>query len=510
MKNKKVILTIIDGWGIAPMSPYNAIANAKTPNFDRLIREYPNTQLRSDGTAVGLPEGQFGTSEVNHLTIGAGRIILQDLPKINTAISSGKIYQNDAINTTIDHVVSNNSKLHFISILSDGGVHTHIDHLFEMIKIAKSKHPNIKISLHLFTDGRDVAPISAERYFLALEDFLREEDIKNVEISTIQGRAFLDRDRDWNKTNQAFNLMYTGNGVKVSDWISALNLSYNFKPSSDEKIGQYLINSEGLISKNDGIIFTHYRTDRIYQLIKRLIQENIPNLSITSMIKVSEEFKEVLVAFPREQIHNTLAEIISSNGRSQLHVTETEKYPHLTFFLNGEKEKELPAETWKMISSNRFIKPNYDIEPSMRNFDITNEVLNAIESDEFDFIVLNFSSPDMVGHTGNYHAAVVSAESVDYCLGKLYDAIKDKLDRYAMIVTADHGNSEIMWDEVNNQPHTQHTLSPVPFILISDIPNLKLHRRDSLQDIAPTILELMGLKKPEGVMTGDSLIIKNE
>ena len=507
MNKKKVILVIIDGWGIAAQSEYNAITNAKTPNIDRLIRDFPNTQLRSDGESVGLPTGQFGTSEVNHLTIGAGRIILQDLPKINAAIEKNEFQENKALLATIEHCIKYESDLHLIGIISDGGVHSHINHLFELIKLAKSTSHKLTVWLHLFTDGRDVAPISAEKYLSQLDTFLHKHNYEEtVKIATLQGRVFLDRDRDWGKTEQAFNLIAKGKGVKVNSWQSALNLAYNFNISSDEKIGQYIINYEGLIKQKDGMIFTHYRTDRIYQLVKRFLQEDIDKISITTLINVSEEFTSVQVAYPREKINNTLAEVISKAGLRQFHITETEKYPHLTYFLNGEKETELPGETWEMIQSNKFVKPNYDLEPSMRNFNITNSVIQSINNDLYDFIVLNYSSPDMVGHTGNYHAAVVSAESVDYCIGKLYDTIKDKLNKYALIITADHGNSEIMWDEKNNQPHTQHTLSPVPFILISDFTNFKLHRRDSLQDIAPTVLDLMNLDKPKE-MTGESLII---
>lgn len=506
--NKKVVMLIIDGWGLGEPSPFNAIANARTPNFDRLIREYPNVSLKSDGESVGLPEGQFGTSEVNHMTIGAGRVIFQDLPKINHAIQNGEFQYNKELLSSIRHAIRNNAKLNLISILSDGGVHTHIDHLFEVIKLAKSQDKNLKIALHLFTDGRDVPPLSAEKYFDELENFLIENDFTNVVIATVQGRVFLDRDRDWGKTEQAFNLIFKGEGAKVNDWRALLNLAYNFNISSDEQIGQYVLDENSLLQENDGLIFMHYRTDRIYQILKRIIQQEFQNLSITTMIRISEEFENVHVAFPREKIENTLAEAISTAGKTQLHITETEKFPHLTFFLNGERENELPGETWKLIESHRFIKPSYDLEPSMRNFDITKEVINAIEEDKYDFIVMNLSSPDMVGHTGNYSAAVVSAESVDFCVSKLYECIKDRLDKYSFVLTADHGNSEIMWDEEADQPHTQHTNSMVPFILITNKHELKLHRADGIENIAPTVLDLMGIKKPKE-MTGESLIIKH-
>jgi len=501
---KKVILIIMDGWGIAKPDKFNAIDNAKKPNYEKLIKEYPNTILKSDGLSVGLPEGQFGTSEVNHLTIGSGRIILQDLPRINDAIETGDFYNNLAMNKTIKHVKDNDSKLHLIGILSDGGVHCMIEHVFAIFKNLSTQEFKQEIYLHLFTDGRDVAPKSAEKYFLMLDKEIKKYKDLKIKIATIQGRYFLDRDRDWAKTEKAFELLTKALGKPHHNWKAVLNEEYK-KNNTDEYFGQYIIDKKGMINKNDGVIFYHYRTDRLYQIVKRLIQEDLSNLSITTFISVSEEFTNVNLAFPRLKVENTLAEVISKAGLKQLHVTETEKYAHLTFFLNGEKEKEMVNEDWKMIESNRFIKPYYSLEPSMRNFDITKEILAGVEQNKYDFIISNLSSPDMVGHTGNYNAAIVSAESVDYCISKIYEAVKDKLDQYALIITADHGNSDIMWDYENNQPHTQHTNSPVPLILVSDL-DCTLHKRDSLSDIAPTILNLMGLEKP-GEMTGESLII---
>lgn len=505
MKKKKVVLIIMDGWGLAPDDKYNAIANAKTPNVDKLIREYPNTRLKSDGLAVGLPEGQFGTSEVNHLTIGAGRVILQDLPRINTAIENQTFFSNTAILKTINHTIENNSKLHLVGILSDGGVHTTTSHLHAFFETAHRLNYKNPIRLHLFTDGRDVAPKSAEKYFTELDKQIAKFKDLDIKISTIQGRAYLDRDRDWEKTEMAFHLITKDGGNEYSNWKAVVNFEYNMN-NSDEYFGQYVIDKEGMIEKNDGVIFFHYRTDRLYQLVKRLIQEELPNQSITTMINVSEEFN-VNIAFPRLPVNDTLAEVISKEGLKQLHITETEKYAHLTFFLNGEKEKEMPNEEWKLIESNRFIKPYYNYEPSMRNFDITKNITQAIGNDSYDFIISNLSSPDMVGHTGNYEAAVVSAESVDYCIGKIYEVLKDKLDDYALILTADHGNSDIMWDYKNDQPHTQHTTSPVPFVVVTN-ESFKLHRRESLSDVGPTVLDLMKIKKPEA-MDGESLITED-
>lgn len=505
MKRKKVLLTILDGWGLGNPSEYNAIANARTPNFDRLTREYPNTSLKSDGLAVGLPDGQFGTSEVNHLTIGSGRIIFQDLPKINNSIASGEFDNNPAILKIITHAHLNNSKIHLVGILSDGGVHSHIKHLKSILKLINKLKFKGEVSLHLFTDGRDVAPKSAEKYFTQLEDTIKKLDI-NCYISTVQGRSFLDRDRDWNRTEVCFNLIRKAEGYNISDWRALLNLAYT-TIHTDEQIGQFVLNKKGVVRENDSIFFFHLRTDRIYQIIKRFFNENLKNTMIGSFCQPSsEEFTKLEVAFPREYISDTLAETISKNNFSQIHIAETEKFPHITYFFNGERDTEFSKEEWKLHESNRFIKPYYDIEPSMKNFEITSSIIEAVNSQKYDFILANYSSPDMVGHTGNYHACVVSAESVDFCLGKIYEVISKNLDDFCWIITADHGNSEHMWDLENNQPHTQHTLSKVPFILVSDL-DCKLDRRESLEDIAPTILDLMKIEKPV-VMTGNSLILK--
>jgi 2,3-bisphosphoglycerate-independent phosphoglycerate mutase len=503
---KRVITIIMDGWGLAPEDKFNAIHNARTPNFDKLVREYPNVRLKSDGEAVGLPEGQFGTSEVNHMTIGAGRVIFQDLPKISRAIQNGEFFNNQVLKGAIKHAEQNKSKLHLIGILSDGGIHCTTEHIFAILEMLNRENFSQEVFFHIFTDGRDTPPRSAETYLNQLDEQIAKYANLKIKVATIQGRFYLDRDRDWAKTDKAFDLIAKGEGKHYENWKNFINFEYN-QGANDEFLPQSVLEKNGVIGDNDSIIFYHYRTDRLYQIVKRVLQEEFKNQYIMTFISVSEEFENVKIAFPRDEIKHTLAEVISAAGKTQLHVTETEKYPHLTFFLNGEKEKEFPHEVWKLFESNRFVKPFYNFEPSMRNFEICKEIIDAIEKDSFDFIIANFSTPDMVGHTGNYEAAVISAESVDHCLGQIYEAVKGKLDQYAVLITADHGNSDIMWDYENDQPHTQHTTSPVPFILVSDI-NCKLDRRESLSDVAPTILDLMGLDKPEE-MTGNSLIIMN-
>lgn len=498
---KNVLLLILDGWGIGKEDKYNAILNAKTPNYDRLIRDYPNTSLKSDGPAVGLPEGQTGTSEVNHFTIGAGRVVWQTLPLINNSISDGTFFANPALNETIDHVEATGGRLHLAGILSDGGVHSHIEHVYALLDLLKKRDFKRPVYFHIFTDGRDAPPKSAETYLKALSQKMQQVGIG--QIATMQGRYLLDRDRDWEKTETACNLIFKGAGNEVTDWQAAINLAYN-QVNTDEYLPQYVLDKQGLLTAGDGLIFYHYRTDRLYQIAQRILNENLANFSFTALVQPSAEFTKLKVAFPQPQVAGTMAEVIAEAGLKQLHVTETEKFPHVTFFLNGQREKELPQETWTMHESNRFVKPQYNFEPSMQNYKITQTIIEGIKDDKFNFIVANLSSADMVGHTGNYAAAVVSAESVDYCLGQIYEVIKAKLDSWAMIITADHGNSEEMWDYENNQPHTQHTLNKVPLILVSDIA-CKLNRRETLEDIAPTVLELLGLEIPKA-MTGTNLI----
>ncbi|MBD3280988.1 2,3-bisphosphoglycerate-independent phosphoglycerate mutase [Candidatus Dojkabacteria bacterium] len=502
IKPKKVIMLILDGWGIAKPDKYNAIDNAKTPNFDRLMREYPNIQLRADGPYVGLPEGQFGTSEINHGVIGTGQVVLQDLPKINNAIEDKTFFANKTLIEACNHVKKHKSDLHIAGILSDGNVHCSIEHAIATIELAAQEKVE-NVYFHAFTDGRDTPPKSAEKYLKQIQKALDAGKFKKAAISTVQGRFYLDRDREWAKTEKAVDLMLKGEGMKVNDYQAAVDFSYN-RNVSDEFFQQFIIDPEGLVNEKDALIFFHYRTDRMFQIQKMILDRKVKDLKVVSFVSVFEGDKTD-VAFPRTLITQTLAKTISDAGKTQLHMTETEKFAHLTFFFNAGKETEFDGEDWAMMESNRFVKPFYNLAPSMQADKITNKLLVAIEKDQYDFTLVNYSNTDMVGHTGSYEGAVVAAECVDYAIGIIYEQIKDRLNEYVLIITADHGNSDIMWDYENDQPHTQHTTSPVPFILISDI-DCKLDPRESLEDIAPTVLELMDIKKPD-VMKGSSLIV---
>lgn len=500
--NKKVILLILDGWGIAKPDKFNAVDNAKTPNFDRLMREYPNISLKSAGEAVGLPEGQFGTSEINHGVIGTGQVVLQDLPKIDNAIKDRTFFANETLVNACTHVKENKSKLHLAGILSDGKVHCSIEHAIATIELAAQENVE-EVYFHAFADGRDTPPKSVEKYLKRIQEALDKGNFKKSGVATLQGRFYLDRDREWEKTQKAIDLIFKAEGMKVGDWQAAVDFSYN-QNISDEFFSQFIIDEDGVVKKNDALVFFHYRTDRMFQIQKMSLDQKLENLKIVSFVNVFEGDRTD-VAFPRTLITQTLASTISEAGKTQLHLTETEKFSHVTFFFNAGKETELEGEDWVMMESDRFVKPFYNLAPSMQTDKITEKIIEVVNKDKYDFILANYSNTDMVGHTGNYEAAVIAAENVDYCVGKVYELIKDRLDEYALIVTSDHGNSDIMWDYENDQPHTQHTTSPVPFILISDL-ECKLDKKESLEDVAPTILELMGIEKPE-VMPGESLII---
>lgn len=504
--SKKVVLCILDGWGLGPDSKTNAIANAATPNIDRLIREYPNTSLHCAGESVGLPEGQFGTSEVNHLTMGSGRVVDQELTRINREISTGEFNTNKSLLKIIEHLERTRGSLHLTGIYSDGGVHSHLEHWEAICTVLTSKNYRGKIWLHVFTDGRDVPLKSAADFLERLERMITKHNQLDIALATIQGRVMLDRDRDWDRTKQAIDLLIDDRvGIKAQDWKQALGWAYN-TVDTDEYLPQYTVDLQGKIKPGDTVLMTHYRTDRSYQFLQQLVSLDWEDLQVATFVNPSTELTELVTLFPKLKLEGTIAEAIAEAGNTQLHITETEKYRHVTYFFNGEREAEFPGETWELFASNRFYKPFYNFAPSMRTDLIATRMIECIEAEDSDFIVANFSSPDMVGHTGNYEAAVISAESVDFAIGKIFSSLETKLDEYALIVTADHGNSEEMWDSEANQPHTQHTFNPVPFILATQLDyQFRLKRNRGLDSIAPTILDLMQIDYPSQ-MTGESLL----
>lgn len=499
---KQVVLVICDGWGYRKEKKYNAIAHAHTPNFDSLWEKYPHALLEASGEAIGLPKGQIGTSEANHLIIGSGRILYQNLLRINHTIKNDELAQNKALKEAFSHVKKFKSTLHIKGLASPGGVHSHIEHIKSLIKTAKDN--GIKnVMLHLFTDGRDTSPKSAHIY---IKDF--EEYLKNIgvgRIASIGGRYWgMDRDNNHDRIEKHFRVLVVGKGPRYKTALEVIEQGHK-KGIGDEFLEPSLIqNSQGeigCIQPNDAIIFANFRADRAKQLTQRFLKEKIKNLKIVTMTQYADNL-DVRVAFPPYKTINTLSEVFSRNAIRQLRVTETEKSTHLTFFFNAQKDKADRYEDRIMVSSNKDIQ-THDQKPEMKVFEITDQVLQAINNKTHDFICVNLVNCDIVGHTANFKAIVKAVEAVDKGLGLIVKAARK--NRGEVIVTADHGNAEETYDEKISQPITAHTLNPVPFILISEkYPKIK-RRHGFLSDIAPTILKMFNLPVPKE-MTGKTFI----
>lgn len=500
MEKRKAILMICDGLGYRAALENNAVAAAKTPNLDSYREKYPFALLQASGESIGLPAGQMGTSEANHLVIGSGRVVYQNLMKINRAVQEGTLLRNPAIIEACEHAKKFKSALHIKGIIGDGGVHGHSDHLKELVRTAKL-HGVEKVFLHLFTDGRDTAPKSAKGHVADLEGFLAEQGLGRV--ASVGGRYFgMDRDNNADRVEKHFLVMTKGSEKKFR---SALDLiEHNYKEGiTDEFIEPASLElpegAAGCIEANDAVIFANFRSDRAKQLARRFADSSLENLKYVAMTKY-DDMIDVRVAFPPEEIRETLSEVISRNGLKQLKVTETEKFAHLTFFFNAQRYEPEALEERIMIASNKDVA-THDAKPEMKAREIATEIIKAVKEDAFDFIAANLTNCDMVGHTGNFPAIVKAVETVDAVLGPIIEAAIGK--GYAVIVTADHGNAEETFRD--GQPLTAHTLNPVPFHLISS-DKLELKRiTGDLCDIAPTILRLMGLAIP-AVMTGKPLV----
>ena len=498
---KPIILIICDGLGYSPETEYNAIAQAETPNLDRYWKEKPHALLSASGEAVGLPEGQMGTSEANHLVIGSGRIVYHNLVKLNRAIESGEAIKNEAIHSAIDHVKTHKSTLHLIGLLGPGGVHAHTNHLKGLLKIAKNE--GIKdVSIHLYTDGRDVAPKSAIEYLDDLEAFIADLGIGR--IVSIGGRYWgMDRDQNDDRIEKHFKAM-CGEGKKYTCAKDAILAGYE-EDVTDEFIEPATIErqegEEACISTNDAVICTNFRADRARQMSNRIHASGIENLHQVTMTKYDDDL-DVRVAFGPEEVSNTLSEVVSRNGIKQIRITETEKFTHLTFFFNAQKYEPDPGEDRIMIPSDKDVK-TYDERPEMQAGAIADEVIKAIEGGEYGLIVTNIVNCDMVGHTGNLEAIKTAVQAVDSAIGRIVESAERTGG--SVLITADHGNAEQVFDTVSGQSLTSHTLNPVPLFIIS--PEIKsLNRKNGLlSDIAPTILKLMHLEIPSE-MTGESLI----
>lgn len=505
-----ILLTILDGWGEAPAGPGNAITNAHTPNFDWLVKNYPHTLLEASGEWVGLPAGQMGNSEVGHLNIGAGRIVYQELTRINKAISEGSFFENEVLKKAMRHALRNDAALHLIGLVSDGGVHSDLLHLFALLEMAKKERVR-DVYIHCILDGRDTPPDNAREYIVKLEEKLKE--LKLGKIATVSGRYYaMDRDKRWDRTEKAYRAFVLGEGEKALSALEAIEKSYE-QGVLDEFVLPTVITDEngkavGQIKDGDAIIFFNFRADRMRQIVRAFIEDNssffstglfTPDVFIATLTSYDQNFN-LPVAFEPQILKNILGEVISENGLKQLRVAETEKYAHVTFFFNGGEEAPFAGEDRILIPSPKVA--TYDLKPEMSAYEVTDTVLKKIIENSYDLIVLNYANPDMVGHTGSMKAAMRAIEVVDECLGRIIEAVSSQ--KGTLLVTADHGNAEVMMEE-DGSPHTAHTSNPVPLILMDDrFKNASLNK-GILSDIAPTILSLMNLPQP-AAMTGKNLI----
>ncbi|BCJ86942.1 2,3-bisphosphoglycerate-independent phosphoglycerate mutase [Effusibacillus dendaii] len=508
---KPVALIILDGFGLREETEGNAVALARKPNFDRYWSTFPHTQLTACGEAVGLPEGQMGNSEVGHLNIGAGRIVYQDLTRISKSIREGEFFDNPTFLETMKYVKQNGKKLHLYGLVSDGGVHSHIQHLFALLELAKKEEvPHVYV--HAFLDGRDVMPHTAINYIRDLQH--KMEQLGVGQLATVQGRYYaMDRDKRWERTEKAYRAMVYGEGPKYQDPLLALKESYD-KSVTDEFVMPTVITDAngqpvGLIEDQDAVIMFNFRPDRAVQISQAFTNEDFrgfdrgpkcpKNLHYVCLTFFSESV-DGFVAYKPTTLDNTMGEVVTQNGLRQLRIAETEKYPHVTSFFSGGREEKFAGEERILIPSPKVA--TYDLKPEMSAYEVTDAVLKEIEAEKFDFIVLNFANPDMVGHTGVLEAAIKAVEAVDECLGKVVDKVLEK--QGAAMIIADHGNADIMIDEATGKPWTAHTTQPVPCIVTKS--GIKLRDGGILADVSPTLLQLLELQQPKE-MTGKSLIV---
>lgn len=507
MSKKTTVLCILDGYGLRDEKENNAVALANKPNLDKIFSEYNMVKGMASGTYVGLPEGQMGNSEVGHLNIGAGRIVYQDLTRISKAIDDGDFYTNEALLEAVNNCKKNNSSFHIMGLLSDGGVHTHNSHLYALLELAK-KYNLGKVFVHCFMDGRDTPPTSGINYVKELEEKIK--DLGVGKIATLCGRYYaMDRDKNYDRVVLAYNLLVNGLGDKFSTAEEAMKKSYD-NNLTDEFVKPCVIvdENDARVKDKDSIVFFNFRPDRARQITRSFCDDNftffdrkkVNNLIYVCMTEYDPTIKNKLVAFGEKEIKDHLGEVIGSKGLTQLRTAETEKYAHVTFFFNGGVETACKNEERILVPSPKEV-PTYDLKPEMSAEKVCENVVAAIDSGKYDLIVVNFANPDMVGHTGVLDAAIKAIETVDTCVGKIFSKIIEKNGN--LFIIADHGNAELMKDK-NGNPYTAHTNNPVPFCLVTPEKH-KLKEGGRLCDVAPTILKLMGIDKPD-LMTGVSLI----
>lgn len=507
--NRQYLLMVMDGVGLNDEEKGNAFKMANTPNLDRLIAKYPNTHIATSGMAVGLPEGQMGNSEVGHTNIGAGRIVYQELTRITKEIEDGNFYNNEEFLNAIKNVKKNNSSLHIMGLVSDGGVHSHNSHLYALLELAKRNNVE-NVYIHAFLDGRDTPPTSAIEYIKELEEKINEIGVGK--IATIAGRYYaMDRDKRWEREKMAYDAIVNGVGNKFKTAQKAIENSYEAQ-EFDEFVKPIVITNDdgvaiGKLQDKDSAIFFNFRPDRARQ-ITRIITEpdfnefekvDMPNIYFVTMTEYDETLNHVHIAYKPQVLKNTLGEVLSTRGYTQLRCAETEKYAHVTFFFNGGEEKVFNGEDRILIPSPKVA--TYDLKPEMSAYEVTDKIVEAIDSKKYDVIIMNYANGDMVGHTGVIDKAIEAVETLDTCVGKVISKIEE-VDGEALI-TADHGNCELMLDLKTGEPITSHSTFDVPLIVVSN--RVKSLKKGRLCDLAPTLLELMGESKPQE-MTGENLV----
>ena len=501
----KFILIILDGFGLRKEEEGNAVAQANTPNLDKMMNNCPLSKIETSGKFVGLPDGIMGNSEVGHMNMGAGRIVKQDLVRINDSIKSNELKNNTQLQNIFNHVKNNDSTMHIMGLISDGGVHSHLDH-FEYILAAARENGVEKIAIHAFMDGRDTSPVSGINFMNKLENFIASD--KKYKVATVCGRYYaMDRDNRWERIEKAYKMLINSQGENYTDAVTAIQ-SYYDKDITDEFINPSIIGEQCPIQNGDAVFSMNFRADRMRQMVTAINDSNFSHFQtkpldilFTTMTEYQKEFP-YSVLFEPEKIDNIFPELLARNNYRQLRIAETEKYAHVTYFFNGGSEQPFPGETRKLIPSPKVA--TYDLQPEMSAPEVTDEVLLAIESDKYEAIIMNFANPDMVGHTGNIKAAITAIETIDSCLEKIQRAANEK--DAAIFLTADHGNLELMHDPLSGMIHTAHTTLPVPLILVNVNGNYQLAETGKLADIAPTILDYLKIEKPLE-MTGNSLLI---
>ena len=513
MKKKPTVLMILDGYGMRDTCEHNAVCEAKTPIMDQLMSQCPFVRGNASGLAVGLPDGQMGNSEVGHLNMGAGRIVYQELTRITKSIEDGDFFENPEFLAAADTCKKNDSALHLFGLVSDGGVHSHLTHLFGLLEFAKRQRLK-KVYVHCFLDGRDTPPTSGKEFVAELEKKMQHLGIG--EVASVMGRYYaMDRDKNWDRVQKAYDVLTKAEGEKAESACAGIQASYD-KEVNDEFVVPFYVEKDGkpvaTIQDGDSVIFFNFRPDRAREITRAFCDEGFTgfarekklDLTFVCFTDYDETIGNKLIAFKKEEIKNTFGEFLAAHHMTQARIAETEKYAHVTFFFNGGVEEPNEGEDRILVPSPKEV-PTYDLKPEMSAPIVCDKLVEAIESGKYDVIIINFANPDMVGHTGVESAAIKAIETVDACVGRAVEAIKAAGG--VLFICADHGNAEMMVDEATGEPWTAHTTNQVPFVLVGADPAYKLREGGRLCDIVPTLIELMGLEKPKE-MTGESLLVK--